>query len=104
MSAHRGRICVYCITPFFFFFFLWQIDESGYEHPPADMQCMDAKWQNTILCIQLLSLDQSEQAYPNLTDLTHNQDIMLVVHLGICTLMWMAWDGLDVTKLAQQPL
>jgi len=25
VSAHRGRICVYCLTTFFFF---WQIDES----------------------------------------------------------------------------
>lgn len=47
---------------------------SRYEHPPFDVQCMDMSWKITVLCIQLLPLDQSEKAGPNPAQTTHNQD------------------------------
>lgn len=45
---------------------------SGYEHPSADVECMDVRWKNTIFYIQLPPQDQSKQADPNPAKSIHN--------------------------------
>jgi hypothetical protein len=78
---------------------------SRYEHPVADVRCMDVGWKNTILCIKLPSLDH----YSRKTQIMLSEHIIkilyvamtdyLIGHMRIWNLMLFLIDGLDVTKL-----